>query len=267
MDSKRLELVVGTFVFLGFVILFILIFFVSGVFFFKKGYHLNVQFASVSGIASGAPVKMVGVQVGQVDRVGIRYNGETGKPEVLLDCFLNQGVRVHQNSKIYQRGTFALSEPHINIETSANDEGPILGNGDTIIGLEPVRTEELIERAKTISYKIEDLVDNANKIITDPNVKDSLKQAIKDFSELMKVLNEVFAASKGDIMSMTKNMNQTFQKMNHVLDEVKEGKGSIGKFINDDTLYEESVSFVRDLKARPWRLLKKDDEKKGFLFF
>ncbi len=268
METKRLELIVGTFVFFGFIILFILIFFVSGVFFFKKGYHLNVQFSNVLGIASGAPVKMVGVQVGQVERVSIRYNSETGKPEVLLFCFIDKGVRVHADSKIYQRGTFALSEPHINIETSSNDEGPLLKEGDTIIGQDPVRTEELIERAKTISFKIEDLVDNANKIITDPNVKDSLKKAVRDFSELMKVLNEIFSTSKGDIIGMTKNMNESFQKMNTVLEDVKDGKGSVGKFINDDTLYNESVSFVQDLKARPWRLLQKDEGKKGkFLFF
>lgn len=263
MDSKKLELIVGTFVFFGFIILFVLIFFVSGIFFFKPGYHLYIKFTSVIGIASGAPVKLSGVQIGKVDEVSIRYNSETGKPDVVLNCFLDKGVQVHEKSKIYQRGTFALSEPHINIESTGNDEGSILKDGDAIVGIDPVRSEELIERGKEISYKLEELIVNANKIITDPKVKEQLGNAIKDFSELMKVLNEIFSTSKVDIMGMTKNMNQSFEKMNLVLDDVQQGKGTAGKLIKDDTLYNESVSFVQDLKARPWRLLQRDDGKHG----
>jgi len=266
MENKRLELVVGTFVFFGFIILFILIFFVSGVFFFKRGYHLNVQFNQVIGIATGAPVKISGVQVGQVDQMIVRYASESGKPEVVLRCFLDQGVQVHERSKIYQRGTFALSEPHINIESTGNSEGPLLKDGDTVIGIDPVRTEELVERGKEISIKLEELIVNANKIITDPNVKDSLKTAIKNFSEVMAGMNDIVSKSKDDIVGMTKNMNQSFDKMNKVLDDVNQGKGSLGKFFKDDTLYDESVNFVQDLKARPWRLLQRDDKKGGKFF-
>ncbi|MBI4972018.1 MAG: MCE family protein [Candidatus Omnitrophica bacterium] len=265
MESKKLELVVGTFVFFGFIILFVLIFFVSGVFFFKQGYHINVVFNSVIGIASGAPVKIAGVQVGQVDQLSVRYNKETGKPEVVLKCFLDSGVQVHEHSPIYLRGTFALSEPHVNIESTGNNEGPLLKEGDTILGTDPVRPEELLERGKEISYKLEDLIVNANKIITDPTLKEQVKSAIKDFSELMASLNDIFSTSKMDIKGMTKNMNESFAKMNVVLQDVSEGKGTIGKFVKDDTLYTESVEFVRDLRAHPWRLLARDDKKGKFL--
>ncbi len=267
MESKKLELVVGTFVLFGFIILFILIFFVSGVFFFKQGYHLDIIFNNVIGIASGSPVKLSGVQVGQVDQVSVIYSKETGKPEVVLRCFLNDGAQVHEKSKIYLRGTFALSEPHINIESLGDVDGPLLKDGDTIHGIDPVRSEELIERGKEISYKLEDLIVNANNIITDPNVKDSIKTAIHNFSTLMADLNDIFAQSKPDIINMTKNMNSSFSKMNSVLTEVREGKGSLGKLVYDDALYDDAVSFVQDLKARPWRLLKRDDEKGGGKLF
>lgn len=263
MESKRLELVVGTFVFFGFIILFILIFFVSGVFFFKRGYHINVQFTEVVGIATGAPVKIAGVQVGQVEQMSVRYDPVTGKPQVLLKCFLDQGVQVHEHSKIYQRGTFALSEPNINIESTGSEEGPLLKDGDTIVGIDPVRTEELVERGKEISYKLEELIVNANNIITDPKFKESVKSSIKNFSEVMVSMNEIMTRSKLDIIGMTKNMNESFDKMNLVLTDVNQGKGSAGKFLKDDTLYNESVDFVRDLKAHPWRLLARDDKKGG----
>ena len=265
MESKKLELIVGTFVFFGFIILFVLIFFVSGVFFFKQGYHINVQFNNVIGIANGAPVKISGVQVGQVDQMSVRYNKETGKPEVVLKCFLDNGVQVRERSKIHQRGTFALSEPNINIESTGSDEGAILKDGDTIVGVDPVRPEELLERGKEISFKLEELITNANNIITDPTLKEQVKSAVKDFSELMANLNDIFSTSKMDIKGMTKNMNESFEKINVVFEDVKQGKGSLGKFVTDETLYNESVEFIRELKANPWKLLARTDGKGKFL--
>lgn len=268
MEKRNLELVVGTFVFFGFVILFILIFFVSGVFLFKQGYHVNIQFKSVIGIASGAPVKLAGVQVGQVEEVKIRYNSVTGMPEVVLQCFVDKEVQIRERSKVYLRGTFALSEPHVNIETASFDEGNLLKDGDTIVGIDPVRSEELIERGKEISYKLEELVVNANAIITDPKLKESVKKAATDFADLIAVLKEIFTSSEKDIKGVTRNMNTTFERMNSLLVELEQGKGSAGKFLKESTLYDEAVEFIRDLKARPWRLLQKEGEKKkSFVLF
>ena len=45
------------------------------------------------------------------------------------------------------------------------------------------------------------------------------------------------------------------------------GEGTVGRLMSDDALYEEMREFVAEIKAHPWRLLKRDNEKRKFLFF
>lgn len=43
-----------------------------------------------------------------------------------------------------------------------------------------------------------------------------------------------------------------------IIDKINSGQGTIGKLINDDTLYMETESFLLDLKEHPWKLFWKN---------
>ena len=44
MNNSKSEVAVGLFVVMGFVILSLIVFFISGIYFFRPGYHLNATF-------------------------------------------------------------------------------------------------------------------------------------------------------------------------------------------------------------------------------
>ena len=48
---------------------------------------------------------------------------------------------------------------------------------------------------------------------------------------------------------------------------IEKGEGTAGKLVYSDELYQDIRGFVAEIKAHPWRLLKRDNEKKHFLFF
>jgi hypothetical protein len=43
---------------------------------------------------------------------------------------------------------------------------------------------------------------------------------------------------------------------------VKDGQGTVGKFLYDDKMYNDLESFAADIKKNPWKLLFKTKEKK-----
>ncbi len=58
MKKTQNEVAVGTFVIIGFIMLALIVFFVSGVYLFRSGYYVTVRYNYVSILDKGAPVRM-----------------------------------------------------------------------------------------------------------------------------------------------------------------------------------------------------------------
>jgi len=63
------ELRVGLFVLVGLLVLAVAIFYVTGAGVFGPKYHLRTFLPEVSGLATGAPVRLDGVEIGNVEAV------------------------------------------------------------------------------------------------------------------------------------------------------------------------------------------------------
>jgi len=91
---------------------------------------------------------------------------------------------------------------------------------------------------------------------------------LENLNTLTDSLNKVMAGSEGDMKTAISNMSSAAGKLDAVLGQLNEGEGTFGKMLREDELYQEMRELVAEIKARPWRLLKRDDEKgKKFLFF
>src|SRR5437773_1268253 len=139
-ETKRNELVVGAFVILGFIFLTLVLFFVSGVYLFRPGYKLNIIYEYVSILDKGAPIRMAGVRVGEVDKVELFYDHNMKKTRVRVRIFIEKTTEIRENYTFKIQGTHVLSEPHIEI-TPNPGSFPVLKNGDTIEGVTPIAVE------------------------------------------------------------------------------------------------------------------------------
>lgn len=63
-------------------------------------------------------------------------------------------------------------------------------------------------------------------------------------------MHEVFRLGKG----IVENLDETILK-------IKEGKGTVGKLLYDDTIYNELEALVSDVRRHPWKLFWKTKEK------
>ncbi len=57
-------------------------------------------------------------------------------------------------------------------------------------------------------------------------------------------------------------LERVADSLNEILNQVKSGKGTIGKLVFDESLYNEVESMVKDLKAHPWKLLQRPSRPK-----
>lgn len=109
MKKTRTEVLVGTFVVFGFILLSLVVFFVSGVYLVRPGYRVNVVFGYVSILDRGAPVRMAGVRIGEVNRVNFVEDKQTGQTRVQVQLFIAKGFEIRENYTFSVRGTHVLS--------------------------------------------------------------------------------------------------------------------------------------------------------------
>jgi len=93
MKEARTEVAVGVFTFIGLTLFAFVIFFVSDIYIFKKGYEFFVKFDYVSILDQGAPVRMSGVRVGEVKNLKMTYEEKTQKPAEEESIFQPQALQ------------------------------------------------------------------------------------------------------------------------------------------------------------------------------
>ncbi|MFA6600377.1 MAG: MlaD family protein [Candidatus Omnitrophota bacterium] len=263
--TARNETMVGMFVVIGFIFLSLIIFFISGVYFFKQGYHINVIYKYVSILDKGAPIRMAGVRIGEVSKVELVFNKEIGETQVKVRIFLHKEVDIRENYKFYIRGTHILSEPHIEISPQPGDK-PRIQPEATIRGEDPIAIEDLITTGHSIVKHLDEVVGVFHEAFADEKTAGSLKQLVGSLTQVTRSLETVLSGREEDLQSTIVNLKSSTESLEGILTRIDQGQGTLGSLIVKDELYQDMRDFVAEIKAHPWRLMKKDSGKK-FLFF
>lgn len=260
MKKTRTEVIVGTFVIFGFILLSLVVFFVSGVYLVRPGYRVKVIFNYVSILDRGAPVRMAGVRIGEVNKVTLREEEQTGKTRVEVQLFIAKGFEIRENYLFNIRGTHILSEPHIEISPEPG-RAPFLKDGDTLQGVDPVPVEVLVDRADQIASDLAAIFRRVKTFMEDKKTEGEIRETIQNLASLTRSLNQILGGSEKDMTESLKHLNASTQSLESILKKMETGEGTMGKLMTEDELYEEMRDFVREIKTHPWRLLKRDDEK------
>ena len=260
MKQKRNEVLVGSFVIFGFILLSTVVFFVSGVYLVRPGYHLNVTYNYVSILDKGAPVRLAGVRVGEVSRVSLVEDGNTGQTHVKVQVFIAKGFEIRENYLFSVRGTHVLSEPHIEI-TPQPGNAPYLKDGDTTRGVDPVPVEALVDQAHQITSDLAAILSRFKGTVEDKETGAAIEETIKNLASLTRSMNVILSGSEKDAKDTLKQLNASTASLETILARIEKGEGSMGKLVSEEELYQEMRDFVKEIKTHPWRLLKRDDKK------
>ncbi len=222
--EKRLELKVGVFVFFGFILLFGLVFLIGDMAFFNPGWEMKAVFGFANGVKAASPVRIAGVDAGTVKDTVIFFDHNEQKTKVEITLWLKSGLKIPKDSRVWVNTLGLLGEKYIEI-IPGSDYSEFIKPGDIAIGEDPMATQELTNLGKKIAAKLESSIEEFNEVMGD-------EQAQADIKEFLAHLN-----------SITR--------------KIDEGKGTLGMFLNDDSIYRDLEILADDLKKNPWKLIHK----------
>lgn len=263
---KWSELRVGITVLVSAVTLAVLLFLMSGTRgLFSKRIMLQSYFDNASGLREGAPVRLSGVDVGNVIHIRVVPDKDKQQTpvEVIMKVSTKYGFNLRRDSVISLETAGVLGETYLDIDSS-QAIGPIVQNGDTIATQvhpdfnQVVRASQstlqnmdaLLKRADRILAFAESGKGSLGKLIYDPTLYNRLSTTVADLQGMV----EDVAKGKGSLGALI-NRNEaydkflaTLDKLNAVIDDVQAGKGTAGKLLKDPSLYDNANDTIANIK-------------------
>jgi phospholipid/cholesterol/gamma-HCH transport system substrate-binding protein len=255
---KWSELRVGLTVLFASVTLAVLVFVMSGtVSPFSHKIVLRAYFENAAGLVKGAPVRLSGVDIGNVDRITITH--DTNRRLTPVEVVMKISAR-HQN-EIFKgdsgsRATLAtagvLGATFVDIDSSRASGTPVK-DGDILLTTETPALQDVlkssqgtIDKLNVILGRVDDIVSSiqsgkgsVGKIINDPELYNRANATI---AELQGLANQI-TQGKGSIGKLLysdelyNKFNDSVTKLNTIVDDVNSGKGNLGKLLRDEQLY------------------------------
>jgi len=222
-------------------------------------------FDNASGLRVGAPVRLNGVDIGNV--VGMRIVPDKDKQltpvEVIMKVSTKYSFNLRRDSVTSLDTAGVLGETYLDIDSS-QAIGPLAQDGDTLPTHvhpdfnEVVRSSQstlqnmdaLLKRADRILAFAESGKGSLGKLIYDPTLYDRFSLTV---TELNGIVEEI-AKGRGSLGPPINSKDAydkflaTLDRMNAVVDELQQGKGTAGKFLKDPALYNNANDTVANLK-------------------
>ena len=260
----------------------------------NNGFKVNIKYKFLNNLSEGAPVRIAGgVNVGYVEKIyqkdletyvtiyidNILQNKIPKKPETRFDIF-TQGL---------------MGQKYINLYVPDAQEGDIFyKDGDVVIGIDPPSIDQMlisfsswfdgkdggqvlaqiVQETKIFISTLNEIVsENRSDIrLTVQHTRESLSTISVQLNVLMTRLNlltadlaDISKQNKEDIKIMLQNISLISSDLNEITKKINSGKGTIGKIVQDDQLYDNLYQTAKNanelfykLKKEPWRLMFKE---------
>ena len=250
MKHAGLEFRVGVFVIVAASLLAVLVI-KAGDFTTKPGYTVRMIFDFVSGIDPGSPVRLAGVNVGQVKQIRVIRNEES-KTQVEILCWVEQGVYIEEDAEARISSLGILGEKYIEIFPGTAGTRPI-GDGGVLGGKTPMAMEKIAESGGRLIQKLEKAADSINDVVAEPQFKESVRNTFVKAEGTFGSAETVIT----DLKEASADLKDAARSARIVLGRLRDGEGTVGKLLKDDTIAKELEAFVKEIKKNPWKLLKK----------
>ena len=225
-----------------------------------KGYDLQVIFDSATGLAPDVPVEIAGVEIGRVDSISLK----DGKALVVLR--MRPDIVVRQDAKAIIRTRGILGDKFVEI-VPGQDSSPVIQPGDRIVRTAPVTDMDmLMNTLGEVAQDIKVLTHSLSSVFGREKGEANLRAIVDNVREMTQALNQTIQANQEEISDIVNNLaqfsetikdigDQNKDNIRHIVNTVKEmsgtmetlmadlseitdkvnqGKGSIGKLINED---------------------------------
>jgi phospholipid/cholesterol/gamma-HCH transport system substrate-binding protein len=259
----------------------------------------KVEYSNIAGLSKSSLVTINGLKVGKIDE--IEFNTDvTKKGQLIVRFSIDTDFQFSKNSIVKIYSPSPLGGSNLAIVPYYDEETAI--SGDTLKGeVESSLFTSIGERLDPIQNKLEHVMISADSLfknlndILDKQTRKSIKRSLSNLEYTILDVRKMIKSSKTildssavgfqETLKNTKKITENFAKVsdtlvnsniggvlkkteltlntvNALLKGIEEGKGSMGKFINDDAMYinltnvsKEMEELLREMKLNPKRFV------------
>ena len=186
---------------------------------FQRGYRLEALFNTVQDLKVGDRVKMAGVEVGRVASIALADN----KVKVTLKVRTDAPVKTDSVATIKFTGLMGQNFIALDFGSSA---APRATDGTLLSTVEQPDLNAVMARLDTAASGVENL--------TKSFTGDKIDNLLGPFTDFLKQNNAPLTAAIANMKSIS--------------GQIAEGKGTLGKLIFEDTLYNSALATVTNLQ-------------------
>lgn len=256
-----------------------------------------IQFDNVEGLSPSAPVTISGLNVGKVTAITLHH--ETAKLTVEIQIKSDFPISKSSVVNLYEPGFIGGKQLQIipNLEDQTPAESGDTLKSSVIPGMLSAVSDKLApvqKKVELVLVSADSLINNLNDVL-DAKTKRNLKTSIENlnltmaqFSKTTLNINELLDTNKGKINGIVtdfskvssnfskisdtiakaklgqaiKDLEKTLEGVNKVVADLEKGKGTMGKLLKDETLYnnfsktsKELELLLQDLRLNPTRYI------------
>ncbi len=256
------QLRVGITVLIALITLAVLIFVMTGTTgLFTKKIILRAYVDDAGGLRVGAPVRLEGVDIGNV--TGIKVVADKRRRAAPVEITMKATTKYADTMNTGCQAELAtagvLGEVYLNLDCRGG-QGQPLNSGDELATRESPQLQDVVRASQgtlqNVNVLVKQLSDilafiqsgqgSIGKIIYDPSLFDRANATVTQLQQIAAQLN----SQKGTIGKllnsdeMYNKFNASIDNVNKIIDGVNNGNGSIGKLLKDPALYDNANKLV-----------------------
>ena len=269
--------------------------FLKGSSLLERDKTLYAIYDEVEGLVPGAKVTINGLSVGKISKIDFLSKST----RIILTMKVREELSFSVNSKALLYETGLIGGMAVAIKP-VFDKGRVIASGDTLKSdVKPGLTELINRQIAPLQAKISSMLSSADSLflgvsnVLNSNTQLNLKNTLENLSITTQNLNEAsyslieilddnqnnlnktflnFADTSANLKTITDSIskvnialtvsqfNNTVKGLNSIVSSIDTGNGTLGKLVNDESLYkslidvsEELESLISDLKNHPKR--------------
>ncbi len=207
---------------------------------FGDTYTLKANFENIQGLNEGNNVRFSGIQVGTVKKIKI-INDTAIEIIMVIEKKMNSIIKKNAIVSIGSEGL--VGNKVVNIIPSKQPSS-LAQNNDLLASKKMINTDEMLHTAYKTNNDIALIVDNLKTTASRINDSDALWGLLNDNS-----IPQHIKASIQNIQTATGKAVHTVEDLNTLVKSVKNGKGSLGAILTDESFAKNLNETILKIKS------------------
>jgi len=229
---------------------------------FSRRFTIYTEFARLSGLQPGAIVRVSGAKAGEVKEIEVP-TGPAMKFRVRMEVTedLHPLIRTDSVAAIQTEGL--VGGIFLAIATGS-EQAPKAREKSTIPSQEPFEMADLLQQMSETVRRVNTTIDE---------MKDDVQYAVQSVYETVDNANALITDVSDDVKRMTAAGARMSDDVAEITENIRNGRGTVGKLLNDDELYrkvndiarsaEEVTGNVREVVAKAREAIDSFQSKNG----